>query len=184
MKKFIFIFMSFILFGCSCLSQMPNQYIFIDETCSAILPDYLSKITVTDNCAIGSITQSPVAGTPLVTLSTMIDITATDNSGNATTIVFEVRLLDTIPPVIIVDSTMLYSGWDIPNTLYDMADRIISDKMTYFDEYFPYSKYGLDKKMEDSTYFKKQMVTWTSPGHAVTGFGGRIMTFVADTINN
>jgi len=33
---------------------------------------------------------------------------------------------------------------------------------------------------EDSTYFKRTMLTWTAKGHAVTGFGTRAMTFISD----
>lgn len=184
MKKLLFLLSIVLLSSCTCLlSQIPPQYIYINENCQAILPDYLTKVTATDNCVLASLIQIPEAGTILSTNNIVNDvqIRATDNTGNHTSINFNVILIDTIPPVITVDTTLtaddsLYgSGYDIIDALYTQADKIIADKLTFFDENFPYSELGLTP--QDSSYFKEYLIVTTSPGFAITRQGGRVWSF-------
>lgn len=184
MKKILFL-LSIVLFSsCTCvLSQIPPQYIYVGENCEAVLPDYLTKVTATDNCSLASLIQIPQAGTVLTASQTVTDVEvrATDSQGNHTSINFNVILIDTIPPVITVDTTLtaddsLYgSGYDIIDALYTQADKIIADKLTFFDENFPYEKIGLP--VQDSSYFKEYLIVSTSPGFAITRQGGRVWSF-------
>lgn len=172
------------------LAQIPPQYIYINENCQAVLPDYLTRVTASDNCVLAHLIQIPEAGTILTSENVVTDvqIRATDNTGNHTSINFNVILIDTIPPVLTVDTTLtaddsLYgSGYDIIDALYTQADKIIADKLTYWDENFPYEKLGLP--VQDSSYFKEYLIVSTSPGYAITKQGGRIWSFwnPADTI--
>jgi len=165
------------------LAQIPPQYIYVGENCEAVLPDYLTKVTATDNCSLASLIQIPEAGTILTASQTVTDveIRATDSQGNHTSVNFNVILIDTVPPIITVDTTLtaddtLYgSGYDIIEALYNQADKIIADKLTFFDENFPYQKLGLP--VQDSTYFKEYLIVSTSPGFAITRQGGRIWSF-------
>ena len=184
MKKILFL-LSIVLFSsCTCvLSQIPPQYIYVGENCEAVLPDYLTKVTATDNCSLASLIQIPQAGTVLTASQTVTDVEvrATDSHGNHTSINFNVILIDTIPPVITVDTTLtaddtlMGSGYDMIQALYNQADKIIADKLTFFDENFPYEKVGLP--VQDSTYFKEYLIVSTSPGYAITKQGGRVWSF-------
>lgn len=190
MKKILFLLSIVLLSSCTCvLSQIPPQYIYIGESCQATLPDYLPMVTATDNCSLASLTQIPEGGTVLTEQISGVEIRATDNTGNHTSINFNVILIDTIPPVITVDdttltgdNTLLNSGFDIIEALYNQADKIIADKLTFFDENFPYSELGLPP--QDSSYFKQYLVVTTSPGYAITKQGGRVWSFwnPSDTI--
>ena len=191
MKKILFLVSTVLLSSCTCLlSQIPPQYIYINESCQATLPDYLTKVTASDNCNLASLIQIPAGGSILTSdnIVTQVEIRATDNTGNHTSINFNVILIDTVPPIITVDTTLtaddtLYgSGYDIIEALYNQADKIIADKLTFFDENFPYEKVGLP--VQDSSYFKEYLVVYTSPGYAITKQGGRVWSFwnPADTI--
>ena len=191
MKKILFLVSTVLLSSCTCmLSQIPAQYIYVGENCEAVLPDYLTKVIATDNCSLASLIQIPEAGTILTASQTVTDveIRATDRQGNHTSVNFNVILIDTVPPIITVDTTLtaddtLYgSGYDMIQALYNQADKIIADKLTFFDENFPYSELGLPP--QDSSYFKQYLVVTTSPGYAITKQGGRVWSFwnPADTI--
>ncbi|TAF34720.1 MAG: HYR domain-containing protein, partial [Cytophagales bacterium] len=78
----------------------PNVSINTDASCNIVLPNYVPATTATDNCGV-VVTQSPVAGTVINgTGVTVITMTATDPSGNATTCTFNVTRLDVTPPTI------------------------------------------------------------------------------------
>jgi hypothetical protein len=104
-----------------------------------------------------------------------VEIKATDNSGNSSSVSFDVVLIDTIPPVLTVDSVLITGDFEILETLYNQADRIIADKLAVWDATFPYASLGLP--VQDSTYFKEYLISVTSPGYALTGEGGRIWQF-------
>ena len=88
------------------LTCAPDTVLGVDGACNAVLPDYRAVASATDNCeATGPITfeQSPAAGTALMDEASSLDvtITATDDSGNATSCMFTVQLIDTIAPTVI-----------------------------------------------------------------------------------
>ncbi len=183
MKKVLFLLL-IILSGCNkcMIAQIPPQRIMVGESCSAILPDYLTRVTATDNCVLASLVQIPEAGTILTEPINNIRIRATDNFNNFTEINFDVILIDTIPPVITADNTLLTTDYDLINSLYNQADRIIAEKLDEFDETFPYAEIGLP--VLDSSYYKKYLVVISSPGHAITGEGGRIWQWEAYNVND
>jgi hypothetical protein len=162
------------------LSQIPPQKIYAGTNCSAVLPDYRLKITATDNCEIASFTQIPDPGFVLnaTTKTTTVTVKATDATGNFKQVVFTVTLLDTIKPKLTIDPTLLAYQLQQVNDIYDFGDRLIAEqeqnlmKQTWID-----SIPGLRDKLQDSTYFKKTMLTWTAAGKAVTGEGYRVFTF-------
>jgi hypothetical protein len=79
-----------------------NQSVAYTDDCDYTLHNYITEFSVsaTDNCDSDvTITQSPVAGT-IIYGNTTITITATDDSGNSTTCVFDVTPSDQTSPVI------------------------------------------------------------------------------------
>lgn len=88
--------------ACTCLSQIPDQLVYVDQNCEALLPDYTPDVVVVDNCDNASISQSPSPGTVLTSATpvTTVTISALDISGNSASLSFEVILLDTISPTI------------------------------------------------------------------------------------
>jgi hypothetical protein len=194
MKKILFILIAILVSGCGCiLSQIPPQKIYAGAGCTAPIPNYLTKITATDNCEIASLTQIPAAGTLLTSSNKVATVTikATDASGNFRQIVFTVTLLDTIKPVFQIDPTLAVI--QLPKQigeLNNMADLMLEYNMSALDReiadtseasVFPPSQYpNLRNVYQDSTYYKAMMITWTAKGHAKTGFGHRYTTFVND----
>lgn len=83
------------------VSCVPNQNEIPDANCQFTLTDYTSLASVTDNCVTSTITvtQNPTAGT-VITGTTTITLTATDQDGNAATCTFDVILADGTPPTI------------------------------------------------------------------------------------
>lgn len=158
------------------LSQIPPQYIYAGPGCEAALPDYTPKVHATDNCVLVSILQTPAPGF-LLNSAQMIQnvvIKATDKSGNSSQINFNVILLDTIPPVITVDTSLYTDGYNLINALYNQADRILADKLNIFDATFPYSKLGLP--VADSSWYKDYMVVVSAPPDS-TGLRERVFSF-------
>lgn len=119
MKKLLLFITIITLISCTCLPQIPPQYLYADENCQAELPNYLEAVSVLDNCGNATLTQEPLPGTILSANNPYfrITITATDLSGNTDVEKFDVFLWDTIPPVIIWDSipgdTLVYRRNDI-----------------------------------------------------------------------
>ena len=84
------------------ITAMPTDTMgYLNGDCEFIIPDYRSGFTVSDNCAVPVITQSPV-GSTLSGHGTTQDIVFTidDGHGNVLTRSIRLTLRDTIPPVI------------------------------------------------------------------------------------
>lgn len=80
-----------------------NQILISDANCEAIIGDYTGLISVADNCSSPGnivITQSPIAGT-IISTTTLITITATDENANQSSCSFNAILNDTISPIVI-----------------------------------------------------------------------------------
>jgi PKD repeat protein len=75
--------------------------------CTFTLPDYSGLVTATDNCAIISVTQSPIAGT-VISTNAVITMTAQDVSGNSSTCTFQVILSDAVPPTAVCQNITVY----------------------------------------------------------------------------
>jgi len=192
MKKILILLSALFLSGCgSCLlsQNIPPQKIYAGAGCQAPLPNYLLKIAATDNCEISSLTQTPAAGFMLTAAAKTATVTvkATDASGNFRQIAFTVTLLDTIRPVFTVDPSLLTAQAEQMKDAYNFADKLTAfnlenvDKAIFDESIFPEAQFpNLRNVYEDSTYFKRKMITWTSPAFALTGKGGRYTTFISD----
>jgi hypothetical protein len=182
-KLFILSVLVLLLGSCVCTySQIPPQYLQVDNTCGAALPDYLPLITFTDNCGIDTVWQSPTRGTWLTVPTTTVLIRAIDNFNNHTDIMFDVTLIDTEPPVAIIDSTLLAGNIDKINSMYDVADRMLAYEELWFDANFDYDAVGIPDTLQPfQQYFNKILVTWTTPMLAFTGTGGRWHTFINES---
>ena len=96
MKKLILLLLPFIVFGC-CFSQIPTQYAYVDDSCTATLPDFTGIVVASDNCDVPIITQLPQPGDTIL-VTTEVEIIAIDATGNSRSMTFDVVLIDTIPP--------------------------------------------------------------------------------------
>ena len=103
MKKLIGFLVVAVLTACTCLSQIPDQLIYVDENCEAVMPDFRPHVVVADNCDNATITQTPYVGSLLDSGQPQVQVVikASDISGNESNeIRFNVVLLDTISPVL------------------------------------------------------------------------------------
>ena len=80
-----------------------NQSLYASSGCNALLADYTSMVTVTDNCSTYSPAQSPVAGTS-ITAATTVTMTVTVGA-QSRSCSFSANLIDTIRPVIACPAT-------------------------------------------------------------------------------
>ena len=174
MKKLIFLLIAIACASCSTcmLGQIPPQFLYVDSTCGAALPNYLTKIRVTDNCQVVSVDQTPSPGSWLAVPTTTVLIRATDNFNNRTDLMFTVTLIDTVPPLIeLADSTLITDVYHKIDAVYNIADRMLA-----------YSDLWSTAQIPDSipvyeNYWNDVLVAWTDPGHAFTGEGMRVWTF-------
>lgn len=179
MKKLIFLAVVLVFTSCKCiLCQIPPQFIYAGENCSAPLPNYVEKVTVTDNCALASVVQTPSPGFLLNSTNQLVNVTikAMDVFNNSSQVSFTVQLLDTIPPTI-NGMGLEANTYDMIDGMYNRADRMVASLMDNFDETFPYEQFGLTRDSQDSTFYKYGMMVWTYPAHAVNGIGSRYWTF-------
>jgi len=157
MKK-ILIFLMLIFSGCGCIiGQIPPQYIYAGAGCQSPLPDYISKVTISDNCVIASVIQTPVSGFLLTSLNMITDVTirATDNSGNFREVRFTVALLDTIKPVISIDTL---SGYNVfkATEFYDLADSYVAKIV----DTLSFKKWLFVISHKDSAGFRERLITF------------------------
>lgn len=181
MKKLLFLLVVVLLSSCTCMiSQIPPQYIYVDESCGAALPDYLPMIIVTDNCQVDTVWQSPTRGSWLTVPTTTVLIRAIDNFNNHTDIMFTVTLIDTIPPTITLNDTTLITNVDKQiDALYDKADMMMARHQSW-----------IDFNMLNDTipvmwdHYNDIHITWTDPDKFLTGEGMRVHTWqsVTDTL--
>lgn len=160
MKKTIYLLTIFLL-GCKCLTpqNLPIQIIDAGPNCTAPLPDYKHFFTVRDNCGFVTLIQDPAPGLILTSENPYIKITmiATDFSSNTAKVFFDVLLVDTIPPVIEIDTSF-----------YAMApDQWIKLSKAYHNQIgramdAACRDYGM---FCDSTFYKKSLLSVTGPGY-------------------
>jgi hypothetical protein len=87
-----------------------NQSINLDGSCSAVLPDYRSLVTVSDNCS-ATVTQSPAPGTIVTTKGAeIVTFTATDASGNSSSCNITVDKKDVTAPAITCPANIVVSN--------------------------------------------------------------------------
>jgi gliding motility-associated-like protein len=111
-----------------------EQEIFLDENCTAQLPDFVGDVNVTDNCtsiADMLITQSPAVGS-VISSSGTVSVLIEDLFGNIATCLIDYELLDTIAPILIcpIDSLVDITG-DCEYTAPDFTSSVdVSDNCT------------------------------------------------------
>lgn len=182
MKKIIVLFSVVLLISsCKCVmsQSIPPQYLYVDQTCGAALPDYLPLFRFTDNCGIDTVWQSPTRGTWLTVPTTTVLIRATDNFNNHTDLMFTVTLIDTVPPVIeLADSSLITNVYEKIDAVYNIADRMLARTDLWANTQIP------DSLQTYEDYWNETLVSWTAPAHAFTGEGMRVWTFASagDTI--
>lgn len=185
-KVFVFFVVMILASSCACLiGQIPPQYIYVGENCEALLPDYTKRVTVTDNCAVESVTQFPAPGHVLNAQNQQVEVTITaeDVFGNKATMIFAVKAVDTIPPLIIPDEDFLDvdNSWAVVHNLYDQADKMVAELEEYGDMMFPWDEVGLSwPERPIAEYWLKNMVIYTPPAYAHVKQGHRIITFLSD----
>ncbi|MBC7398652.1 MAG: hypothetical protein H7289_01810, partial [Mucilaginibacter sp.] len=83
-------------------STQANAIVTLDAISgTAVLGDYVTGVTATDDCSISTITQFPLAGTPLVVNEPLtVTLTITDPTGNSSTQSFTVTAADKTAPVV------------------------------------------------------------------------------------
>jgi hypothetical protein len=149
------------------LSQIPPQKIYATVSCNAALPDYKLKITASDNCEIATFVQTPAPGYLLTSANKVatVVVKATDASGNFQQVSFTVTLLDTIKPKLTIDPTLLSYQMQQVKDIYNFGDRLIfGQEQNFYAQAWIDSVPGLRTALEDSSYFKKTMHTWTPRG--------------------
>ncbi len=85
-----------------------TQMLYTDASCSAIIGNYITLTSASDNCTFSSdlvFTQTPPAGTT-ISVNTNIQITVVDLSGNIGSCTFTANALDTISPTIVCLDTI------------------------------------------------------------------------------
>lgn len=185
MKKFLGLIMVLLLASsCTCLiAQIPPQYVLVGSNCQATLPDYVPQVTVTDNCQIASVVQTPAPGYILDAVNQSVEVTirATDVFGNWSEVKFMVTAKDEQPPVITPTGSLIADNWNMINSMYDQADKMLAEQEAFFDANFNWDGAGIPEDLRPiDQYNQKVLSILTSPAHATTGYGGRIFTFLSN----
>jgi hypothetical protein len=149
-----------------CLS---NQTLNLGNNCMAVLPDYRTQMTISDNVtptASLAITQSPSPGTNYTgTGNQTITITATDGSSNVSTCSFNVSRVDISAPVITCPS----------------SQTLIANGAQVWPDYRSMATY-IDNCTSSGNLVKTQSPT---PGSSVNGSGTQTVTITAvDAVGN
>ena len=113
------------------INCLGTQNVSANANCQAVLGDYSSVVSSSDNCDIPTITQSPLAGAT-ITGSELITMYASDNAGNMDSCFFLIIVDDNIPPTIscptdsnvYIDTNCMYSLDDLTGfiTVFDNCD--------------------------------------------------------------
>lgn len=85
------------------ISGLAPQTVYVDDSCAAIVPDFVSGLNIADNCTSRAnleVTQSPAASTSIGPGAQTVQVTVKDLSGNVTTATTTLNVVDNKPPVI------------------------------------------------------------------------------------
>jgi len=174
MKRLLGFLIVAALAACTCLSQIPDQLVYVDQNCEANLPDYTPDVVVVDNCDNATITQSPPAGTLLDSGQpvTVVTVTATDISNNTASITFNVMLVDTIAPTIQAGGGLLsYNAANIGKIIQIMHKGVIAmhdSLIVNYPEYNHDTTYRQDNLMIVSNLNANHMpMSFVNPEHMI-----------------
>lgn len=88
-----------------------NQNVYADASCQSTINDYTGLVVANDNCSsVGNLTisQSPAVST-VISTTTPITITVTDENLNTTSCVFNAIFIDTITPILTCPTDQIVS---------------------------------------------------------------------------
>jgi len=158
MKRLLGFLIVAALAACTCLSQIPDQLVYVDQNCEAIVPDYTPDVVVVDNCDNATIIQVPTPGTTLTSAqpTTQVVITANDISGNSASISFNVVLVDTIAPTIQAGPGLL--SYNIEN--YGKVHQLYHQGVIASFDSMLVNIPGMD---QDTSYRHDNLVTISNP---------------------
>lgn len=172
MKRILVLLSITILFATNCLSQIPTQYLYAPvDNCVTPLPDYRSMVSVTENCLLDTIIQNPNPGTIINEINVInnVTITAIDISNNSSNISLDVILLDTIAPVITLDTTYSAESVRVMRNLLNAYHSTVMNTINYAYNTGPDSIYvdSLDIWFpnpwhREIDYDNFNLVTWTN----------------------
>ena len=147
MKKLIIFLIVGTLLSCTCLPQIPTQYLRANASCEAYLPNYLVYITVINNCGDATLAQNPVPGTILDAANSEMEVTltATNAFGNTDIEKFDVFLWDA--PEIIWDSI---PGDTIPVTERKNEIDLLIESIAEYRDYL-----GINDTIVDTLAWRK-----------------------------
>jgi hypothetical protein len=124
-----------------------NATLALDAACNAVLADYTTSATTSDNCtATPTTTQSPAIGASINgTASTTVTLTTTDGSGNTGTCAFTVTTVDNISPTINCPANIMQTAapyacdavvtWSNPTTADNCSSVSTSSTMNSGDTF-------------------------------------------------
>lgn len=164
-----------LLYGCTCLAQIPDQVVYVDGNCQALLPDYIPLVTVSDNCEGVVVEQQPAPGTLLEAATPVIDVTvtATDAFGNVSSISFRTIAVDTIAPVITPSAELMTFNIEKAGDLYRASHIYTANAINQGIAERPDSILALYPGLAtwDTVWDEKSMVMFFPPGGQGTYFG-------------
>ncbi|WP_181307514.1 family 10 glycosylhydrolase [Rufibacter sp. XAAS-G3-1] len=107
-----------------------SQNVSLQSGCEAIVPDFVTGLTGTDDCGQVTFTQSPRAGSILASghgQKHLVTVTAQDASGNSAERTVTLNALDTTPPVLsaknitrtLVNGSVTVTAAEVNNGSYD-----------------------------------------------------------------
>jgi hypothetical protein len=164
MKKLIFLLAIILVYSCKMpciMGQLPNQVVYYDQNCKAVLGDYRSLAVVMGGCSGFTVTQTPAPGT-VITSNTTVTLRAIGNNGKPSKPrSLEVAVADTITPRFVDPVGMADTLFKKGNDLYDIADSMIIQAEVVVNNTFPFDSFpGM---VRDSSYAKKILLTASSP---------------------
>ncbi len=88
-----------------------DETVYLGGGCTALVPDFASAVTASDNCGVASVTQLPTAGTTIAE-DTEVTVTVSDAAGNIAQCTAWVYVEDDTDPVITTcaDDETVYLG--------------------------------------------------------------------------
>jgi len=142
------------LTGC-CFAQIPTQYVYADDSCKAVIPDYREMVVVWDNCDVPSVEQEPEDGTE-IDGTTMVRISAIDGVGNRRSMTFDVVLLDTIAPTMQLNPEWTgYSDKEVEDMYRTFYGWVQTHKDEFVESYawdtIWHSGFNLNGEIQDET---------------------------------